>query len=87
MKTDPSTIHRFLGEAHHCAMQMMENGSYILRELPSLRMSDAVRLGGLIYQRRDQQPPSLHDPARLEGSRVFHCCSKVQSQRHCAALQ
>jgi hypothetical protein len=43
MKIDPSTIHRFLGEAHHCAMQMMENGSYIRRELPSLRMSDALR--------------------------------------------
>jgi hypothetical protein len=43
MKTDLPAVHRFLGEALHCAMQMMENGSYILRELPSLRMSDALR--------------------------------------------
>lgn len=43
MKTDLPAIHRFLGETHHYAMQMMENGSYILKELPALRMPDAVR--------------------------------------------
>jgi hypothetical protein len=43
MKTDLPIIHHFLGQAHHCAMQMMENGSYILKELPALRMPDAVR--------------------------------------------
>jgi hypothetical protein len=43
MKTDLPAIHRFLGETHHCAMQMMENGAYILKELPTLRMPDALR--------------------------------------------
>lgn len=43
MKPDPSAIHRFLGETHHCAIQMMENSSYILKELPALRMPDALR--------------------------------------------
>ena len=43
MKTDLPAIHRFLGEAHRCAMRMMENGSYIVKQLPSLRMPDAVR--------------------------------------------
>jgi hypothetical protein len=43
MKTDPQTILRFLTEARNCAMQMMQNGSYILNELPPLRMTDALR--------------------------------------------
>ena len=43
MKTDLTTFHRFLGETHQCAMQMMENGSYILKQLPSLQMPDALR--------------------------------------------
>lgn len=43
MKTDFPAIHRFLGEAHQCAMQMMENGSYILKQLPSLEMPGELR--------------------------------------------
>lgn len=41
MKTDH--INRFLTEARACAMQMMENGSYIQKELPPLTMTDALR--------------------------------------------
>lgn len=43
MKTDPQTTRQFLAEARNCAMQMMENGSYILKELPSLTMPDDLR--------------------------------------------
>lgn len=43
MKTDLTAIHRFLGEAHQCAMQMMENGTYILKQLPTLQMPDGLR--------------------------------------------
>jgi len=43
MKTDPQIIHRFLSETRTCAMQMMENATYIKKELPSLTMPDALR--------------------------------------------
>jgi hypothetical protein len=43
MKTDSDTIRLFLDQTRNCAMQMMANGSYILKELPSLRMPDALR--------------------------------------------
>jgi hypothetical protein len=43
MKTDPDTIRHFLNQARDRAMQMMENGSFIRKELPSLRMPDALR--------------------------------------------
>lgn len=43
MKTDPVTSLRFLAQARDCAMQMMENGAYIQKELPSLRMPAALR--------------------------------------------
>ena len=43
MKTEPQTIRRFLAEARNCAMQMMEDGSYIQKELPSLSMPDDLR--------------------------------------------
>lgn len=43
MKTDPQIVHGFLAEARACAMQMMENGSYIQKELPPLTMPDALR--------------------------------------------
>jgi hypothetical protein len=43
MKTDPDTIRQFLKQARDHAMQMMENGAYMRKELPSLRMPDALR--------------------------------------------
>jgi hypothetical protein len=43
MKTDPQTTRQFLAEARNCAMQMMENGSYIQKEIPSLTMPDDLR--------------------------------------------
>jgi hypothetical protein len=43
MKTDPQPIRQFLSEARNCAMQMMENGNYIQKELPSLTMPDELR--------------------------------------------
>jgi hypothetical protein len=54
MKTDPQTNHpslilghkfisSYLEKSMQCAMQLLENGSYILKELPSLRMPDALR--------------------------------------------
>jgi predicted DNA-binding protein len=43
MKTDPDTIRLFLVQVRDCAMQMMENGAFIQKQLPSLRMPDALR--------------------------------------------
>lgn len=43
MRTDPDTIRSFLVQVRDRAMQMMENGAFIQKELPSLRMPDALR--------------------------------------------
>lgn len=43
MKTDPTILLRFLAEARDCAIQMMENGAYIQKELPPLRMPAGLR--------------------------------------------
>lgn len=52
MKNDPDTIRHFLNQARDRAMQMMENGSFIRKELASLRTPDAVR------QKLDALPPT-----------------------------
>lgn len=39
----PESIYKFLTECRECAMQMMMNASYILKELPGLNMADVLR--------------------------------------------
>ncbi len=43
MKASPEIL-KFAGEAHSCAMQMMENAAYIQKELPGLEMPDSLRI-------------------------------------------
>ena len=43
MNTDITATHLFLGEAHRYAIQLMENGTYILKQLPSLEMPGELR--------------------------------------------
>jgi len=43
MKTDPQTIQQFITGTRDCAMQMMQNSAYILKELPTIEMADPIR--------------------------------------------
>jgi len=43
MKTDPRTIQQFITGTRECAMQMMQNAAYILKELPAIEMADPIR--------------------------------------------
>ena len=38
-----STVRTVMNEVHQCAMAMLDSGTYIQRELPNVRMDDAVR--------------------------------------------
>jgi hypothetical protein len=40
----PQHLPQFLTEAHACAMQMMENATYIQKQLPALDMPDSLRI-------------------------------------------
>lgn len=42
-----STVHILMKEAHACAMAMLDSGLYVQKELPNVRMEEALRASTL----------------------------------------